>query len=163
MLRFIRTITAEFQAAFGPQESFVVTSSHGLSVLPMPIAKVKRSAPKADSDMYEIEVQKNKAGKAVSGTFGFHTATAIRQNEGSVPHLTEWDMDALKRGEKSLVGLQHTKAGRITNANNAKAKEAWHGGADASQIAKALNLSTSWAEKRHSAFEYALKQERGEL
>jgi len=134
-----------------------------LCVLPMPPIKVARQkAPPKPSDMYEIEVQKNKDGNPISGTFGFHTATALRQNEGSVPHLTEWDMEALRRGEKPLVGNQTTKLGRLTNANNDMAKEAWHGGADAAQIAKALNLSISWAEKRHSAFEHALKIERGE-
>lgn len=163
MLRFIKSIATEFNAAFGPQEAFAIKPAQGLSVLPMRVVKVKHKAAPKPSDMYEIEVQKNQNGKAVSGTFGFHTATAMRRNEGSVPELTEWDIDALKRGEKPLVGNERTVKGRLTNANNAKAKAAWHEGADAAQIAKALNLSASWAEKRHSAFEYALKQERGEL
>ena len=109
--------------------------------------------------MYEIEVQKNKDGRAVSGVFGFHTATAVRRNEGSVPYLTAYDESELKA--RNHWGKEHLKAGRLTNINNAKAKAAWHDGADAEQIGKAVGLGTSWAEKRHSAFEAALKQEVG--
>jgi len=128
-------------------------------VLPMPVVKIKQSKAKVVEDMYEIDVQKNEKGNAVSGVFGFHTATAMRRNEGSVVHLTEYDLTELKA--RGYWGKDHLKAGRITNANNAKAKAAWHDGADADQIGKAVGLGTSWAEKRHSAFEAALKMEIG--
>ena len=128
-------------------------------VLPPPIQRIVVDPPPPVADMYEINVQKNKDGKAVSGEFGFHTATAIRRNEGSVAHLTGWDIEALKRGEKSLWGNEMQKRGRITNAKNADAKRAWHDGCDAAQIAKSVGFSLSWAEKRHSAFEWALREE----
>jgi len=138
-----------------------VVSGSSLCVLPMPVVKIKKAAPKPqESDMYEIEVQKNKDGKAVAGVFGFHTATAMRRNEGSIAHLTEYDVLELKA--RGYWGKENLKAGRLTNANNAKAKVAWHEGADAEQIGKAVGLGTSWAEKRHSAFEAALKQEIGD-
>lgn len=162
MISLFTPILSALKAAFAEPTPFEIKPAQGLSVLPMRVVRVKHKPQGKASDMYEIEVQKNRDGKAVSGTFGFHTATAMRQNEGSVPDLTGWDIDALKRGEKPLVGDQRSVRGRTTNTNNAKAKALWHEGADAAQIAKALNLSPSWAEKRHSAFEYALKQERGE-
>lgn len=130
-----------------------------LCVLPMPVMKTRQPKAKTVEDMYEIDVQKNKDGKAVAGVFGFHTATAMRRNEGSVAHLTEYDESELKA--RGYWGKEHLKAGRLTNANNAKAKAAWHEGADAEQIGKSVGLGTSWGEKRHSAFEAALKQEIG--
>lgn len=130
-----------------------------LCVLPMPVMKTRQPKAQKEVDMYEIEVQKNKDGKAVSGVFGFHTATAMRRNEGSVSHLTDCDLSELKA--RGYWGKENQKAGRLTNANNAKAKAAWHEGADADQIGKAVGLGTSWAEKRHSAFEAALKMEIG--
>ena len=122
MLRFIQSLRQEFKAAFAEPAPFEIKPAQGLSVLPMRVVKVKHKPQGKASDMYEIEVQKNRDGKAVSGTFGFHTATAMRQNEGSVPELTGWDIDALKRGEKPLVGDQRSVRGRTTNTNNAKAK-----------------------------------------
>lgn len=159
MFASFRAIFNEVRAAFS--EPTPVVSGAVLCVLPMPVVKMKKAAPKPqESDMYEIEVQKNAAGKAVAGVFGFHTATAIRRNEGSAPSLTEYDELELKA--RGYWGKENLKAGRLTNANNAKAKAAWHEGADAEQIGKAVGLGTSWAEKRHSAFEAALKQEIGD-
>lgn len=152
-----RHLIQGFQAAFAQPAPAVVC------VLPMPAIKIRQPKAPTVEDMYEIDVQKNKDGKAVAGVFGFHTATAMRRNEGSVPHLTTFDIEMLKTsgGEKSLWGNERHKAGRITNSNNAAAKIAWHDGANSEQIAKAVKLSVSWAEKRHSAFEAALKQEIG--
>jgi len=128
-------------------------------VLPAPPVRTETKKPPPVVDMYEINVQKNREGKAVSGEFGFHTATAMRRNEGSVHYLTEWDVKELK--SRGYWGNDHQKRGRITNANNAKAKTAWHDGANAAQIGGIVGLGESWAEKRHSAFEAALKQEKG--
>ena len=154
VLRIFQSIKAELQSAFATPDPMRLA----ICVLPMPPQRIKQVKPKeTPSDMYEIEVQKNKDGRAVSGVFGFHTATAVRRNEGSVPHLTEFDESELKA--RNHWGKEHLKAGRLTNINNAKAKAAWHDGADAEQIGKAVGLGTSWAEKRHSAFEAALKQE----
>lgn len=146
-----RHIIQGFQAAFAQPAPAVVC------VLPMPAVKIRQAKAPTVQDMYEIDVQKNKEGKAVAGVFGFHTATAMRRNEGSVAQLTEHDLNELKA--RGYWGKENLKAGRLTNSNNAKAKAAWHDGADAEQIGKAVGLGTSWAEKRHSAFEAALKQE----
>lgn len=147
------TLINEVRAAFAQPAPTVVC------VLPMPVVKIKQQKPQKAVDLFEIDVQKNKDGKAVAGVFGFHVATAMRRNEGSVAHLTEYDISELKA--RGYWGKDSMKAGRITNANNTKAKQAWHDGADAEQIGKAVGLGTSWAEKRHSAFEAALKQEIG--
>ena len=93
---------------------------------------------------------------------GFRTATAINQNEGAVPDLTAYDIDELKGKTPTLWGSENTKRGRVTNSNNLKAKAAWYAGGNAPAIAKAVNQSDSWAEKRHAAFEAALKRENAE-
>lgn len=128
-------------------------------VLPMPVIKITVEAPPPPTDMYEINVQKNRDGKAVSGEFGFHTATAILQSEGSTPHLTQWDVSELNA--RGFWGNEKTKIGRTTNAHNARAKTEWHSGLSAAQIGGVLRLSDSWAEKRCAAFQHALSLERG--
>ena len=128
-------------------------------VLPPPVQRIVVDPPPAPADMYEINVQKNKDGKAVSGEFGFNTATAILQSEGSTKHLTQWDVSELNA--RGFWGNEKTKIGRTTNANNARAKSEWHCGLSASQIGGVMGLSDSWAEKRCAAFQQALNLERG--
>lgn len=130
---------------------FRIETPVAVCVLPYPPIKQDTKEEKSPpvADMYEIDLKKQE--------FGFHSATAIRRNEGSVYHLTDLDIKELK--SRGYWGNEHQKRGRVTNLNNAKAKVAWHDGANAAQIGGIVGLGESWAEKRHSAFEAALKQE----
>ena len=123
----------------------------------LPPPKVRQQVPKQEKqgDGYWIDEQ--------TRTMGFRTATAINQQVGAVQHLTDFDIEELKARE--LWGNERTarghknKRGIKTNLDNQKAKAAWYTGGNAAEIAKAVGLGDSWAEKRHGAFEAALRQE----
>ncbi len=123
----------------------------------LPPPKVRQQVPKQEKqgDGYWIDEQ--------TRTMGFRTATAINQQDGAVQHLTDFDIEELKA--RDLWGNERTarghknKRGIKTNIDNAKAKRAWYTGGNAAEIAKAVGLGDSWAEKRHGAFEAALRQE----
>lgn len=119
-------------------------------VLPPVVVRAKVvKQPKEERDGYWIDEE--------TRTMGFKTATAINQHDGATADLTAFDIDELRL--RGLWGKETDKRGRITNSNNLKAKAAWYQGGNASDIAKAVGNGDSWAEKRHGAFEAALKQE----
>jgi len=124
-------------------------------LLPPPKVREKAPKPAPQGDGYWIDEQ--------TRTMGFRTATAINQQDGAVEHLTDFDIEELKARE--LWGAERTarghknKRGIKTNIDNAKAKRAWYTGGNASEISKAVGLGDSWAEKRHGAFEAALRLE----
>lgn len=115
----------------------------GLCVLPVPKQVVKIPKVEKQPDAYIEREETN--------TWGFRSATASHQQEGSVPELTAFDVELLTErgywGGKKVIG------------QNAKAKEMWHGGKTELEAAKALGLSESWVEKRYGTFGEALKQE----
>lgn len=126
----------------------------------LPVPKIRAAAPKQPTppDAY-IE-------NAETVTFGFRTATAINQQDGAVDYLTDYDVEELKTrglwGQELTVRGHKNKRGIETNTANAKAKAAWFRGGNANEISKAVGLGDSWSEKRHGAFEAALRIEVGE-
>lgn len=126
-------------------------------LLPAPKQRQKEPKQPKQTDGYWIDEQ--------TRTMGFRVATAINQNEGAVAHLTDWDIEELKGRKPSLWGKEKTSTGKRnasgikTNIDNARAKQAWYTGGNAAEIAKAVGLGDSWAEKRHGAFEAALRRE----
>lgn len=123
----------------------------------LPPPKQRQQAPKQakQADGYWIDES--------TRTMGFRTATAQNQNDGAVPELTAFDLEELKARElwgNEITARGHkNKRGIKTNLDNARAKQAWYTGGNAAEIAKAVGLGDSWAEKRHGAFEAALRQE----
>ena len=155
MLNPLRHIIQEVRAAFAPQVPVIGCQ--------LPPQKQRTQAPKQakQTDGYWIDES--------TRTMGFRTATAINQQDGAVEHLTGWDIDELKSKTPSLWGKEITATGKRnaagikTNIDNARAKAAWYTGGNAAAIAKSLGLSESWAEKRHGAFEAALRNENNNL
>lgn len=129
-----------------PVTTDVRVLSTGMCVLPAP--KQRQAAPPKPppADLYVIDEYRNE--------FGFHTATAINQNKGSIPGLTGYDIDLLK--ERTLWG----KKGVV--AKNEQCKAHWHSGKTVKESATMLSLSPSWVEKRFAAFGTALSQEAGD-
>jgi hypothetical protein len=124
-------------------------------LLPPPKVREKAPKPAQQGDGYWIDEQ--------TRTMGFRTATAINQQDGAVQHLTDFDIEELKArdswGTEKTARGHKNKRGIKTNLDNQKAKAAWYTGGNAAEIAKAVGLGDSWAEKRHGAFEAALRQE----
>lgn len=119
----------------------------GTCVLPE-LRKIHK-APKQDKapDAY-VENQ-------ATNTWGFHTATAINQNDGAVPELTGYDVTLLK--ERGYWGK-----GKTVAARNASCKRMWHNGETERATATSLGVSESWVEKRFGTFATALSQELAE-
>ena len=138
--------------------AFFTTKTQPIGCL-LPAPKQRQQAPKQpkQTDGYWINEE--------TRTMGFRTATAINQNDGAVPHLTDWDIEELKGRTPCLWGKEKTATGKRnasgikTNIDNARAKEAWYKGGNAAEIAKAVGLGDSWAQKRHGAFVAALRRE----
>ena len=149
MLSPLRHILQGFQAAITPQVPVIGCQ------LPPQKQRVQAQKQAKQTDGYWIDES--------TRTMGFRTATAINQQDGAVEHLTGWDIDELKSRElwgNELTARGHkNKRGIKTNLDNARAKQAWYTGGNAAEIAKAVALGDSWAEKRHGAFEAALRQE----
>jgi len=148
----LRSILKEFQAAFAMQVPVI-----GCLHTP-PKQRQQATKQSKQTDGYWIDEN--------TRTMGFRTATAINQQDGAVEHLTEWDIEELKARElwgNELTARGHkNKRGSKKNLYNARAKQAWYTGGTADEIAKAVGLGDSWSEKRHGAFEAALRQEIGE-
>ena len=126
-------------------------------LLPPQKSRQKAPAQATQTDGYWIDEQ--------TRTMGFRTATAMNQMDGAVEHLTDWDIEEMKSRTPSLWGTEIKANGKRnakgikTNIDNARAKAAWYRGGNAAEIAKAVGLGDSWAEKRHGAFEAALRRE----
>ena len=124
-------------------------------LLPLRIERQKAPKQQKQSDGYWIDES--------TRTMGFRTATALNQMDGAVEVLTDWDIEELKArelwGTEKTARGQKNKRGIKTNIDNSRAKSAWYTGGNASEIAKAVGLGDSWAEKRHGAFEAALRRE----
>ena len=147
MLNLLKSVRQELASVF----TFTVDAPQIGCRLPPKVVREKTVKQPKERDGYWEDEQ--------TRVMGFRTATAINQQEGAVPDLTPWDIEELKSRTPKLWGNETTKAGRKTNNNNLKAKEAWYKGGNAAAIAKALSLSDSWAEKRHGCFEKALERE----
>ena len=131
---------------FFPETPTLSQLAHGLCALPMPRERIKAPVKKKAADMYVIDQDRNQ--------YGFHTATAINQNEGSGPDLTGYDIELLK--ERTYWG------GKKVAAKNEQAKAYWHTGKTEREAAAMLGVSDSWVEKRFGTFSTALLQEKGE-
>jgi hypothetical protein len=137
----------DIKRAFIPAHAIPLAElSKGMCVLPIPIIKVKSTPKPPPADMYVIDEDRNE--------FGFHTATAVNQNSGSVPHLTGYDTSMLK--ERQLWG------GKGVVVKNEQCKAHWHIGKTVKESAAMLALSASWVEKRYGTFSAALLQETAE-
>lgn len=120
----------------------------GLCALPPVPVRVASKPKDKQKDMYVID--------EVRQEFGFHTATAIIQAEGSSPLLTDFDIQILK--DRGYFGK--TKQVLIQNE---RAKEAWHKGATEREAAALVGVGESWIEKRYGTFSTALSVERGQM
>lgn len=126
----------------------------------LPPPKVRQAAPKQtkQADIYAIDEKRNE--------YGFNFATASVQADGSRPELTAYDIEELKArdlwGQERTARGHKNRKGIKTNADNARAKAAWHVGGNMAEIAKATGLGDSWSEKRNAAFEAALRAENAE-
>lgn len=137
------SIFQAIKAVFAPQIPDIGELATGLCVLPAPKRRQSAAKPEKAADMYVIDEVKNE--------YGFHSATATRQLEGSEPDLTETDISLLI--ERGYWGKD-----KKVNAQNAACKRAWHQGNSEKEAAAALNLSVSWIEKRYGTFATALLQ-----
>jgi hypothetical protein len=139
------SIWSDIKAVFAPhQPQGLQQLATGLCVLPAP--KVRHVAPpKAKvKDMYVID--------PVTATYGFHTATAQKQQDGSIDQLTGYDLEVLK--ERGYWGKE-----RAVQAKNAACKAHWHHGKTEKEAAALLGCSVSWVEKRYGSFSTALLEE----
>lgn len=119
----------------------------GLCVLPA--QRQRHEAPK------KAKVQDSFIENKDTNTFGFHFASASRQQEGSSPDITGHDITLLK--ERGYWGK-----GKDIHGKNSACKRMWHDGKSEKETAAALGVSESWAEKRFGSFSTALLQEQGE-
>jgi len=123
-------------------------------ILPMPPApKPKGEKPKKEPGVYDINVQYNKAGAPVSGTFGFRSDMEAERS-GAVDWLTNFDKAALK--ERGIWG------GKKVIAQNEGCKKRWANGDTVADCSRSMRLSDSWVEKRYAAFGVALSEETGQ-
>lgn len=144
------SLFSDIKAALSPREPQTISQlASGLMVLPLP--KQRYQAPKQEPapDMYTID--------DVTQTYGFHSATAIRQNNGGVPELTGYDVELLM--ERNLWGTGKNKA---LHGKNATCKKCWHGGKTEKEAGVILGFSESWVEKRYGTFSSALLIESAE-
>lgn len=140
------SILAAIKQAFMPEIPTLRDASAGLCVLPMPAAR--KEAPKQPKavDLFVIDKDRN--------VFGFNSATAVRQTEGSVPALTQYDIDL-------LVDREYWGKGKEVQNKNARCKQMWHSGSSEQETASALGVGESWVEKRFGTFATALSMEQG--
>jgi len=124
--------------------------AYGLCALPMPPQRVETVKTKPPVDMYVIDKNKEE--------YGFNRATALMQSEGSVGHLTSYDMDALRQSGYWTKGV--TKTGRAANSQTETCKAHWHGGKTVKESVAMLGKSDSWVEKRYGNFSSALSLEK---
>ncbi len=140
------TIISAIFAALSPQKPKGLQAlARGLCVLPAPIVVEKRPKAAIVADAFLEREETN--------TWGFRSATAQRQNDGSVPGLTHHDIALLK--ERGYWG------GRPVQTKNAKAKALWHSGKSEKECAVSLGVGESWVEKRYGTFSTALTIEKG--
>ena len=133
--------------AINPPIPGLSEAAKGLCVLPPPVrlAKVKEALP--PPDIYVIN--------EVTKSFGFHSATARNQFEGSVPEITNYDKQALiDRGQWPKKKQAQDVRSRM--------KRLWHDGATVSEIRAATSQSESLVEKIIAAFPAALEMEKQE-
>jgi hypothetical protein len=141
------SLLSDIKSVFSPSKPPTIGQlAHGLCVLPAP--KARHQAPKTEAapDMYTIN--------EVTQTYGFHSATAQRQNNGGIPELTGFDVTLLR--ERDLWGGPKNKA---MHSKNAACKKCWHGGETEKEAGVILGKSESWVEKRYGTFSTALSQE----
>jgi len=141
----------EIRAAFAPSKPQTLSQlARGLCALPMPPQRVETVKAKPPVDMYVIDKNKEE--------YGFNRATALMQSEGSVGHLTSYDMDALRQSGYWTKGV--TKTGRAANSQTETCKAHWHGGKTVKESVAMLGKSISWVEKRYGNFSSALSLEK---
>jgi hypothetical protein len=135
------------ESILNPSKPTISDLASGLCVLPTP--RKRYEAPKQDAapDMFVIDEDRRH--------FGFHSATAQRQENGGAPDLTGYDVTLLR--ERDLWGKN-----KAMHAQNATAKKCWHGGKTEKEAAVILGKSESWIEKRYGTFSTALLQETSE-
>jgi hypothetical protein len=140
-------IATAIKSFFQPKEYTLAELATGLCVLPMPRQKPEQIKKQKAADLYVIDRDRNE--------FGFHFASASRQNEGSIAELTAYDVRLLKaRG--------YWGKGADVQAKNAGCKLAWHNGRTEGECAVSLGVSESWVEKRYGTFATALLEEIGD-
>ena len=140
----------EIRAAFAPAKPQTLSQlARGLCALPMPPQRVETVKAKPPVDIYVIDKSKEE--------YGFHRATALMQSEGSVSHLTSYDMDALRQSRYWTKGT--TKAGRAANSQTESCKADWNGGKTVKESVAMSGKSISWVEKRYGNFGAALSLE----
>jgi hypothetical protein len=135
-----------FQDWLNPAPQPLSALAKGLCAVPVPVQKAK---PVKKPDPVDAYIE-----RAETNTWGFHSATAVLQQEGSVAHLTSYDEALLK--ERGYYGK--TKA--VVNSN-ALAKKAWHEGKTEREAATITGKGASWIEKRFGTFSSALSMEKG--
>jgi len=121
--------------------------AYGLCALPMPGVRIEPVKKKKAADMYVID--------EATQTFGFHQATATRQNEGSEAGLTGRDIQILK--ERGYYGKT-----RDVVVKNERCKAFWHEGKTDAEAGVLLGIGASWVEKRYGTFSTALLTETGQ-
>ena len=143
----------EIRAAFAPTKPQTLQQlARGLCALPMPPQRVETVKTKPPADMYVIDKNKEE--------YGFNRATALMQSEGSVSHLTSYDMDALRQSGYWTRGL--TKVGKAANSQTETCKADWHSGKTVKESCATSGKSVSWVEKRYGNFGTALSLEKAE-
>ena len=142
-MNFLRTI----KSLLNPPKPSLQQLASGLCAVPLPIQR--QQAPKA------AKAQDSYIENKETNTFGFNFATAAKQSEGSVPNITDFDLQLLK--EREYWGK--TKS---VQAKNVKCKKLWSEGKGERDAAVALGMSESWVEKRFGTFYTALQQETAE-
>ena len=129
---------------FKKKEYTLAELASGLVAIPAPVVLEKRPKAEAPKDLYVIDEQQK--------VFGFHTASAVTQAEGSVEHLTEFDVQLLK--ERDYWGQK-----KVLHTQNAACKAYWHTGKSEKEAATLLKRSDSWVKKRFGTFSVALSTE----
>jgi hypothetical protein len=140
-------LLSAIKSAFAPSEPPTLAQlAHGLCVLPMPKARYQAPEKASVADMYVIDED--------TKTFGFHSATARKHENGGTPEITGYDVTLLR--ERDLWGGLKNK---VMHGKNAVCKKCWHAGDTEHEAAVKLGRSESWVEKRYGTFSTALLAE----
>lgn len=138
-------LISAIKSAFAPPDPpSLLSLASGLCALPAPLVVARAPKQKEAHDAFLEREETN--------TWGFHSATAQRQNEGSAPELTGYDIRLLK--ERGYWGF------KTVQAKNAKAKAMWHNGKTEKECAASIGVGESWVEKRYGTFSTALSEEK---
>lgn len=152
VLESARRMFAQVKAEYFPEipQNFATLGGAYIAV-PPPKKQAAKVVEQKQADAYIIQPETN--------TYGFRSNRATDVHEGSVPHLTNYDVQALI--DRELWGAKGRK-GATANAKTATAKALWHDGCTPAEIQSGTGMSESWVEKRVAAFAAALSAELSE-